>query len=83
MDWGVNRKWWNVAIWIDKSWENFGSENKIEMVEDRIKTDSETVFWDGLVLYYIFEEEDMWACLDAEEKHQSILTRGLPWWSSR
>ena len=29
------------------------------MVEARIKTDSETVFWDGLVLYYIFEEEAM------------------------
>lgn len=41
------------------SWENFGSEDKIEMVEARRKTDSETVFWAGLVLCYVFEERDM------------------------
>ena len=39
--------------------EIFGSEDKIEMLEARRKTDSETVFWVGLVLYYVFEEEDM------------------------
>ena len=65
----MNRKWWNVATWIDKSWENFGSEDETEMVEARRKTDSETVLgWFGALLcLWRGRYVSMFRCWEASE----------------